>query len=324
MFREPAGEALLVYRLREHGRSYTGLIAALPAEQYDDGTLKRHEGTLSASEQQQLQLLLLRQAVVKPVLLTYPAQSAIDELLREAVSGGERALFVEDEPDISHELFAVAAGSALERALRTAFAKTVPAAYIADGHHRCATLSLYNRERAGRGEASVPLLAALFSSEEVAVNPYHRIVQLPGKTSALSLMARLSAVCAVAPLPELTAPGRRGELTMVLHDEAFRLRWRRGSTADEIDPGRFNDEIATPLFGITDIRTDQRVTYVPGAEGVRGILDRVQHRPDLVGFLLHGIRPEDMFRVADAGGVMPPKSTWFEPRLRNGLCVMEI
>ena len=323
MFCEPAGEALLVYRLRENGRSYTGVIAALPAEQYEDGTIRQHEGTLAASEQQQLQLLMLREAVVKPVLLTYPAREGIRRLLSEAVSTAQRVLFVKDEPAISHEVFALPAGSDLERELRAAFAN-VPTAYIADGHHRCATVARYNRERRARGQADVPLLAALFSGEEVRVNPYHRVVQLPTTLSPLALVARLSDLCTVEPLPEATAPRRAGELTMILRDEAFRLRWRTPNTTAQLDAGRFNDEVATPIFGVRDIRTDQRVTYVPGAEGLAGVLAHVQHRADLVGFLLHGIDAEDMFGIVDAGGIMPPKSTWFEPRLRNGLTVLEL
>ena len=325
MFIEHPRSCLLVYRLRENEHTFVGLIGTVSTDSYEDGTIKRHEGTLAASEQQQLQLLLLREAIVKPVLLTYPTRPAIEELLTEAMETGRRALHLRDGSSIEHTLFEVGRGSSLETRLRGAFAAEVPSVYIADGHHRCSTLALYNRQLANREETPVPLLAAFFASDQVAVNPYNRVAQLPVDLSPLVLMARLSSVCVVEPLGEPTAPSGRGELTMLLRDEAFRLTWRPevvGPLGD-LDAGLFNELIAGQLFGVTDIRTDDRIAYVPGTQGLRGMLDRVQHRPDRVGFMLYGLGSERMFEVVDAGEILPPKSTWFEPRMRNGLVVLE-
>ena len=325
MFIEHPRDCLLVYRLRENEQVFLGLIATLPTTEYERGAIKKHEGTLAASEQQQLQLLLLREASVKPVLLTHPHQPLIHALLEEAVATCRRVMNLPDGPTIEHTLFEVEAGSDLAERLRQAYAKTVPATYIADGHHRCSTMALYNRQLAERAETPVPLFAALFAADQVAINPYHRVAQLPVDLSPLSLMAKLSNICRIEALREPTAPTRLGEMTMLLRDESFRLTWLPAAVEglENIDAGRFNELIADQVFGVTDIRTDERISYVPGTLGLRGMLDRVQHRPDRVGFMLFGLTPERMFEVVDEGGILPPKSTWFEPRMRNGLVVLE-
>ena len=326
MFIEHPEEGLFVYQLREAGTSYLGVIAGLPMEQYREGKIKKHEGTLAASEQQQLQLLLLREAVVKPVLLTYPGVAALDDLLQRAVKECPPTLNVKDG-DIEHALYRVDAATGLGAAIQAAFAKTVPEVYIADGHHRCSVLDLYNVQQEAQGEPTVPLLAALFSSEQVQVQAYHRAVQLPVELSPLGLMARLSDLFTITPLAEPGLPTKAHELTLLIQDECFGLTWRPEHLPDHgivLDAGLFNQLVAGPIFGVEDVRTDERINYVPGQKGLRGMLDRVQRRPDRVGFMLHGLEARDMFAVVDAGMIMPPKSTWFQPRLRNGLVVMEI
>ena len=335
MFLEHPERCMLVYRLRENDSTYLGLIAGLPADQYSNGQIKKHEGTLAASEQQQLQLLVLREAVVKPVLLTYPAITGIDDQLEKIVNNHTPILSIEDGKSISHELFEVKEGSPEEQSLKSAFAKTVDALYIADGHHRCSTLALYNHQQAAKGEPPVPLMAALFSSKQVNVQAFHRSVHLPVDLSPLSLLAKLSDLCIIEPLPEPALPKERHQMTLLIGDESFSLRWRKdvfenpasginSKNGIALDAGLFNQLVAGPVFGITDVRTDQRITYVPGNKGLRGMLDRVQRRPDRVGFMLYGIEAEDLFNIVDAGLIMPPKSTWFEPRLRNGLVVLEV
>ena len=332
MFLEHPEKCMLVYRLRENTSTYLGLIAGLPAEQYTKGKIKKHEGTLAASEQQQLQLLVLREAVVKPVLLTYPSVAEIDDRLQQIVNEQPPLLSIEDGATICHDLFEIRKGGADELFFKSAFAKTVDALYIADGHHRCSTLARYNKEQVAKGEAPIPLMAALFSSKQVNVQAFHRSVHLPVELSPLGLLARLSDLCTITPLTEPALPTARHQMTLLIGDESFSLRWRPECFSKEekqtdtttLDAGLFNQLIAAPIFGITDVRTDQRINYVPGNKGLRGMLDRVQRRPDRVGFMLYGIEAEDLFQIVDEGLIMPPKSTWFEPRLRNGLVVLEV
>ncbi len=326
MFVEHGREALLVYRLRENGRTFTGLICAVASEAYDTGVVRHHEGTLAASEQQQLQLLLLREAQVKPVLLTYPVAADVEQVLAKAVADCPLLIAVDDDPQIRHEVYEVLPDTAIYKEVQAAFAKTVDRVYIADGHHRCSTVALYNREQRAHGKPTIPLLAALFSSSQVDISPYHRVAQLPVDLSPLALMARLSQVCTIERLSAPRAPLAAGELTMLLRDESFVLHWRQdclNAGTSPLDAGCFNEVIARDIFGVTDIRTDQRITYVPGTLGTRGMIDLVQHRPDRVGFMLHGLAPAQLFEVVDGGGILPPKSTWFEPRMRNGLVVLE-
>ncbi len=327
MFESSEESGIFVYRLREAGANFLGLIAGVPNELYRNGTIKRHEGTLAASEQQQLQLLMLRQAMVKPVLLTYPSDPQIEDLLQEVSTTHEPLLKLTDGDAIEHELFRVEADSTHGQALISAFAKTVHSAYIADGHHRCSVLDIYNKQLEAKGEAPVPLMAALFSDEQVRVQAYHRVVQLPVNVSALSLMAQLSTLFEIKPIKVAALPSQPHELTMLLQDEAFRLVWRAGIVPEHgitLDAGLINELVMGPIFGITSVRTDSRISYVPGGQGMGNIIDRVQRRANRVGFMLYGLEARDMFAVVDAGMIMPPKSTWFEPRLRNGLVVMEV
>ncbi len=211
--------------------------------------------------------------------------------------------------------------------LQAAFAKTVDALYIADGHHRCSTVDLYNEQLEAAGKPPIPQLAGLFSSDQVRVRAYHRVVTLGTRLSPLRLLAHLSSLCTIAPLAGPAVPEQPGELTLLLQDEYFRLRWRPEVLPEHgisLDAGLFNTLIAEPIFGITDVRTNERIHYVPGAWGIDAVLDLTRHRTERAGFLLHGIEPRDMFAVVDAGMIMPPKSTWFEPRLRNGLTVLEL
>jgi len=327
MFVDAGDAGYYVYHLREGDNTYLGLICGVPARLYREGFVRQHEGTLAASEQQQLQLLVLREAVVKPVLLSYPVIDEIESLLETVAKTSSPVLELDDGPLIKHRLFEVSPESDGGARLRKMFAEEVPHVYIADGHHRCSSLELYNKRLEQRGERGVPLLAALFSSRQVRVRAYHRVLQLPVDLSPLALMARLSELFEVQPLTEPTLPEARHELTLLLQDEAFRLRWRPAMLEGEglhLDAGLFNALVSGPIFGIADIRTDSRIIYVPGITGVRNVLNRVQRRPDRVGFMLYGLEAEDMFAVVDAGEIMPPKSTWFEPRMRNGLTVMEL
>ena len=321
----PAG--LWVYRLREGSEVYTGVLAALPADQLADGSVRRHEGTLAASEQSQLQLLVLRSAAVKPVLLTYPHSDGVAAALTQILDGRSPTLAIDDAPAIRHELFLLEAGSPAATRLAEAFSDSVAAAYIADGHHRVRSLELYNARRAGDGLPAVPLFAGLFASDQVRVRPYHRVVQLPVGLTPLALLARLSQLCEVEVHPEPIAPPAVHHLTLLLGGETFRLSWRPEVMPDHgivLDAGLFNRLVAGPIFGIDDVRTDTRIQYVPGTPGIDAVVGALAGRPDCAGFLLHGLEARDMFAVVDAGMVMPPKSTWFEPRMRNGLAVMEV
>ena len=327
MFIEHPRPCLLVYRLTENEQVYYGILAALPADQYSNGLIKKHEGTLAASEQQQLQLLVLREAVVKPVLLTYPAQESVDRLLAQIAGAQVALLRLADGTRTEHELFEVKPESEDGKKLLEAFAQNIEALYIADGHHRCSVLELYNRQLLQQGQKPVPLLAAVFSSAQVNINAYHRIVQLSADLSPLKLLAKLSCLFEIEALSEPFLPENRGEMVAIIADESFRLRWRKpilDQNPDALDAGLFNDLIAEPIFGISDIRNDQRISYLPGSFGLRGMLDRVQRKHDRVGFLLYAVAPEQMFAVVDRGEIMPPKSTWFEPRMRDGLVTLEI
>ena len=327
MFAPYPSPGLWVYRLRERGTSYVGVLGVLPAARLGDGYLRRHEGTLAASEQAQLQLLVLRQAAVKPVLLTYPADVDLDAALMRVVERSRPEFALADGPDVSHELYFREPDSAEARQLAEAFRRRIDAAYVADGHHRVRALELYNARRETEGLAPVPLFAAWFSDAFVRVRPFHRVVQLPAGLSALALLARLAGLFEVEVLPATAPPPAVHHLTLLLDGEAFGLRWRAGVLPGHgivLDAGLFNDLVAGPLFGIDDVRTDTRITYVPGIGGVEAVAAAMAGRPDRAGFLLHGIEARDMFAVVDAGMTMPPKSTWFEPRMRNGLVVAEV
>jgi len=328
-FLECREESLYIYRIRDHKRDYTGIIACVSIQDYLNGMIKKHENTLSFKEQTQTELLLSRTAIVKPVLLTYPPVEAILAFSEDLILSKKPYFEIHFKADKQlHQFWSVAdPGQIL--LLKALFEQYVDRAYIADGHHRASSMA-HMYKLTGQKSKSSPydrLLCAFFPSSQLEIEDYNRVVEGLEDISLTTFMANLSQVVDIEVLKKPARPQEKHEMVMFINREWFRLRWRRrlleSFTGEEVllDVQLLNELILEKILGIGDVRTDDRVKYIEGKQGIRGVRERVGKNVNRVGFFLYPVLMDDFMRIGDEGIMLPPKSTWFEPRMRNGLLV---
>jgi len=313
--------SVYVYRLRVGAHVQTGVAACYSMAEYDAGIIKKHEHTRRDKEDDRTRHMIELRAQTGPVFLVYRASRAIDDLVARTMERGA-ALFDFVAPDgVQHAIWKVDPGD--QSRLAAAF-EAVQALYIADGHHRAASAARARRERAGPGGVAGEwdtFLAVAFPDTEVQVLPYNRIVRDLGTQAPATLLAGLSARFTVRNGP--AEPARKGEVAMFLdgrwHTIALGPAAAGLPAADRLDVSRLQDLVLTPLLGIGDVRTDKRMDFVGGARGTAELERLVQSGKAAVAFSLYPVSVGDLMAVCDAGGIMPPKSTWFEPKLRDGL-----
>ena len=302
-----------VYRLHMGDHVQSGIAACYSIDEYDRDLIKKHEKTRPDKEDDRTQHMLAIGAQTGPVFLTYRASKGVDAVVARVVSGTPLFDFV--APDgVRHEIWQVPAAE--NQPLVDAFAK-IDALYIADGHHRAASAARTRRSLAARGAGEHDrVLAVAFPDNQMQVLPYNRVVKdLKGQTPAGFLDA-LHKQFAVRPGGPET-PSAKGQVAMYLDGAWHTITLPTG--ADDLDVDVLETTILQPMLGIQDVRTDQRVDFVGGIRGTKELEQLVNAGKFAVAFSLFPVSVRDLMRIADAGGIMPPKSTWFEPKLRDGL-----
>ncbi len=310
-----------IYRQRVGAVDQTGLVAAVGVADYDAGRVVVHEHTRPDKEQDRVHHVATLGVQDEPVFLLAPRGTDLTGL--EAVVAAARsrppvADFV-DQDGVAHTVWRI--DDPDEVAALTATLAAVPALYVADGHHRSAAAS---RVAAQRDAGDPGMLAVVFPEDEVQVLAYHRVVDLDPGTTGESLRAALAADFEVEPADGPFAPDRRH--VFGLYDGAWwRLRLRPGRVDDtdvlaRLDVAVLQDRVLAPVLGVGDPRTDPRLTFVGGVHGPAALARVADSRPGpALAFVLHPTTTDELRAVADTGAVMPPKSTWFEPKLRSGL-----
>lgn len=332
LFKKTASDALYVFQIQNGKRTHTGLIACNDLSDFYEGKIKKHENTLSEKEQQQMQLFVRWQAILKPVLLVYRRVDAINDWLENFTKSHEPFFKVNFEKDGQvHRAWAVSDGRQIQE-LQQLFEKNVQSTYIADGHHRTTTVALLNeRLRDKNPEFDFrELFCAYFPSDQLDILDYNRVVEGLKDVSPMRFMARLAQLFEVEFLEKPTKPRKKHELTMVVGKEWFRLTWRAeilkkaAKNRVLLDANLLNEHVFDKILGITDVRTDSRMTYIEGPKGLAGLEDAAGSNRNRVGFMLFPVALDDLMALSDMGEMLPPKSTYFEPRLRSGLIVKEI
>ncbi len=308
-----------VYRLTWRGHVQTGLAAVASLADYATNRIRKHEHTTPAKEDDRVRQIEAVNAQTGPVMMGYPAAPQIDAMLAAAASGACEVDMTADD-GVRHQLWVVADADKIAELTRAFDA--LPAVYIADGHHRSAAAARVAQARGGDGAHSY-FLAVLFPDHEMTILDYNRVLKdLNGRTPE-ALLAALRQSYAVTPSDQPVRPAAAGELGMYLAGRWYRLRLT--AAYDSRDPiGRLPITLLTrnviePLFGVTDPRTDKRIDFVGGGRGLSELERRVASGEMAVAFALYPTQMSDLMAVADAGGIMPPKSTWFEPKLADGL-----
>jgi uncharacterized protein (DUF1015 family) len=311
--------SLYVYRLKMGGHQQVGVAGCFSLQEYDHGVIKKHEHTRPDKEDDRTKHLIRLRAQTGPVFLTYRAEVSINDLVARVTD--EWPLFGFTAADgIQHALWRVS--DALTPALVSAFA-AVLALYIADGHHRAASAARARRHFAPNREAGDwdTFLAVAFPDSQVQILSYNRLIRdLAGHTPA-SLLAALRERLAVTPGPP--TPAKHGEVSMYLdgqwHSVALGGVPASLRPDERLDVSRLQTLILAPLLGIGDVRTDARIDFVGGGRGTGELERRVDSGEWAVAFSLFPVGVRELMAISDADGVMPPKSTWFEPKLRDGL-----
>jgi len=312
--------ALYVYRQRMGAHSQVGLAGCFAVDDYDRGVIRKHEHTRRDKEDDRTRHLLALRAQTGPVFLTYRSRPAVDALISRAITAASLYDFTASD-GVQHTMWKVDPFE--EHQLVVAF-DAVPALYIADGHHRAASAARARKQLAGaagiRGDWDW-FLAVAFPDDQLQILPYNRIVRdLAGMTPD-SFMRTLQDRFMIADGP--ASPARRGDVSMFLegrwHTIALGEAPATATPAERLDVTRLQDAILAPLLGIGDVRTDKRIDFVGGARGTAELESRVGSGDASVAFSLYPVDIQDLMAITDAGGIMPPKSTWFEPKLRDGL-----
>ena len=323
--------SLYVYRLLAAGHEQTGLAACFALDEYDSDAIRKHERTRPDKENDRTRHMLALRAQTGIVFLTYRATPETAVLLGRG-SAGDPLLDVEAADGVRHTVWR------LDREDRDAavgaFA-AVPALYIADGHHRVASAARARDElvRAGSATADAAagfVLGVAFPDTATRIQAYNRTVaDLAGRTPEQFL----AALAARFPLRQRAAPAPpKGEVAVYLGGGTWcsadlsgaRTEGADGGPAARLDVAVLQDHLLAPLLGVADIRTDPRVAFVGGARGTAELERRVDSGAAAVAFSLAPVTTAELFAVSDTGGMMPPKSTWFEPKLRDGLLVHRI
>jgi uncharacterized protein (DUF1015 family) len=313
------GPSFYVYRLHMGGHVQAGVAACFSLDEYERGQIKKHEKTRPDKEDDRTRHMLAIRAQTGPVFLTYKASAAVDAVVERAMA--EPALFDLTAPDgVRHEVWRVAAAE--NQSIVDAFA-AVDSLYIADGHHRAASAA--RARRALHEKRSAPsagledcdsVLAVAFPDNQMHVLPYNRVVRDLHGLTAKEFLASLKRRLTVAEGGPAT-PAAKGSVAMYLAGAWHTITLPGGDHALDVDG--LQSSILEPVLGIEDVRTDKRIDFVGGIRGTKALEQLVDAGSFAVAFSMFPVAVEDLMRVSDAGGIMPPKSTWFEPKLRDGL-----
>jgi uncharacterized protein (DUF1015 family) len=322
--------SLYVYRLRMNDHEQTGIAGCCSLDEYDRDAVRKHERTRPDKEDDRTRHMLALKAQTGPVFLTYRGRAEIDAVVEDTAR--RPPLFDFTAPDgVAHTIWRVA-GEAAGR-LSEQF-RPVPLLYIADGHHRAASAARARRELAGKNprhtgeEAYNDFLAVAFPAGEVRILSYNRVVKELNGRSPEEFLSALEEKFSVRP-DASPSPRRKGELSVYLAGRWYGLLIPPGGVAtggaiSSLDAALLQEKILGPLLGIKDIRTDKRIDFVGGIRGTKELERLVDTGKAAVAFSLYPVSLDDLMAVSDANEIMPPKSTWFEPKLRDGLLIHEI
>ena len=325
---EEAEPSLYIYRLSTDGHSQTGVVGCLSVDEYDRGIIKKHELTRKVKEDDRVRHMLATSAHTGPVLITFREDVGLKTIIKENTA--TKPLYDFTAPDgVRHTVWRVEDWSEIKKAFRR-----IPSLYIADGHHRAAGASRVQKEMikklTGEGrdisgdEEFNYFLAVVFPSDELRIQPYNRYVKDLGKMDEEAFLSSLGNTVKVEET-DSKIPSRKGIICMYLGKKWYKLDLpESGYVSDDpvgsLDISVFQRLILEPILGIIDQKKDPRIDFVGGDGSVEKIEMLVDTKGG-VGFSFYPVNIEELIAVADAGKIMPPKSTWFSPKLRSGLLI---
>lgn len=320
---------LYIYRLTMNGKSQAGIVAAAAVDDYFNNVIKKHELTRPDKEADRKKHVHVSQMNAEPVFFAYPAVRALDELVAEIVRDEAEYDFTSAD-GIRHELWVVQ-GENVQKIIAE-FDK-MPATYVADGHHRTAAAALVGKDMrdANPGytgdEAFNYFLAVHFPDDQLTIIDYNRVVKDLNGLSKEEFLGKIAKGFEVSLHGKETfKPSKLHEFGMYLDGQWYKLAAREGTYDDQdpigvLDVTILSEQILNPVLNIVDLRTDKRIDFVGGIRGLGELKKRVDSGEMQVAFALYSVSMQQLIDIADSGKIMPPKTTWFEPKLRSGLVV---
>ena len=320
-----------LYEQTMDGRTQTGLVCCASVDEYVNGTIKKHENTRADKELDRINHVDTVNAQTGPIFLACKSNSVVNALFATVKSGAPYCDFVSDD-GIRHKAWLIEE-EPLISAFEEAFLK-IDNLYIADGHHRCASaakVSLMRREKAASFDKDAEynsFLSVIFPENELMIMDYNRVVK---DLNGLSVDDFLSKIKASFDVEEITLsdekPTKKGDVYMFLADKEYKVSLKKEFLSNDpikkLDVSVLQDYLLEPVLGISDPKTDKRIDFVGGIRGVKELRRRI-NEDCVVAFAMYPTQMSELFDVADAGLLMPPKSTWFEPKLRSGLFIHEL
>lgn len=308
---------LYLYQLRMGQHQQTGIVGCFSLDEYDSGIIKKHEKTRPDKEDDRTRHILAVRAQTGPVFLAFRDIPAIEAQMNHSKTKSNFLFQFTSEDGIEHTVWKIPSE------IQKSFATEVNSLYIADGHHRAAAASRVRAELAKQNSAHSGkedynfFLGVAFPASQLKILSYHRIVkELNGMTQA-QFLEKMSTTFEVR-TGNNSIPNKQ-ELGMYLDKKWYRLRLKTTPSLSQLDVSILQENILEPILGITDIRTDRRIDFIGGSRGTEALEKAVDSGKAVVAFSLHPTGLNEVMEVSDRGQIMPPKSTWFEPKLRDGL-----
>jgi len=308
------------------GRAQTGLVCVSSIDDYDQDIIKKHEFTRPEKEQDRINHIKTTGAQTGNVFLAYRNQSSIDSVIEKWKTTKNPVYDFIAEDGIQHTIWVVS-DSDVVASITALFEKEVPCTYIADGHHRAASAAkvrlALKEEQKEVTEAADYFLTTLFPSNQLAIMDYNRVVKdLHGQTAEI-FIEKLSADFNIQKVDAAYKPTSLHHFGMYLNHQWYELISKEGTYTNDpigiLDVSILSNNVLAKHLNIVDQRTDKRIDFVGGIRGLAELEKRVDSGEMQVAFSLYPVTIDQLFNIADAGEVMPPKSTWFEPKLRDGL-----
>jgi uncharacterized protein (DUF1015 family) len=310
-----------VYRQTWRDRTQTGLAAVASLYDYLTNRIRKHELTTPVKEDDRVRQIEAVNAQTGPVMIAYPAAPDIDTLLARAAEGAPDVDVTADD-GVRHQLWVVSDDTFIDQ-LTLAF-DALPAIYIADGHHRSAAAARVAQARGDTAGSHQDFLSVIFPHHQMTILDYNRVLRDLNGYTPEELLTELCERFSVEASAEPVRPAASREFGMFLAGRWYRLTLGSDLVPAEDPIGRLPITLLTrnviePLFGITEQRTDKRIDFIGGGRGLAELERRVDSGEMAVAFALYPTQMDDLMAVADAGAIMPPKSTWFEPKLADGM-----
>lgn len=323
--------SLYICKIKSSVGEHIGLVASNNIEDLENGKILKHEHTLNQKEQTMISFLLQTRAMVKPVLLAHPPIDYLERMLEEHIKTNQPFLEFSFANGLeTHSFWAISDQKQIDEIV-TIFKNEVNKCYIADGHHRCSvTIRLQQSNFVQQANADLTgLLCIYFPFDQLNILDYNRSIDILHEIPPAVVMAKLSEHFKIKVIKSLRVPTKKHEIILSMEGVTYCLEWK-GKVLNAhvhekvvLDADLLNDYVFTKIMGVKDVRTDKRLSYFEGEKKLDFVSTYLKNNPTQICFFLYPVQIEELVTVANEGETLPPKSTWFVPRIKSGLIIKE-